>query len=298
MCTRCNASLVTGFRASGDWCAEHGFPESACPQCNPQPPPAGAGAPGEVTLTAEALEEVELEVGSVRAGRIAVSLDVPAEVQLNPDRVAHVSSLVPGQLTQVQVAIGDTVSAGQALASLRSVELGQARADLRRTSALHRVAQQNRDRQTRLREEGITSERSLLEAQLALDEARAERDAARSRLRVFGIRGGAGAELVLRSPIDGVIVQRHATRGENVGAENTLFVVADLSRVWVMGRVYEQQLAQVSAGMSASLRLNAYPERSWTGSVDFVGALIDESTRTLPVRVSLDNPDGLLRLSL
>jgi cobalt-zinc-cadmium efflux system membrane fusion protein len=68
--------------------------------------------------------------------------------------------------------------------------------------------------------------------------------------------------------------------------------------VWVIGRVYEQQVAQVAPGMNATLTLNAYPGRTWTGTVDFVGATLDESTRTLPIRVELDNPDGLLRPGL
>jgi len=194
--------------------------------------------------------------------------------------------------------LGDRVEAETHLARLRSVELGQARAELSRTTSLRDVAEQNRDRQRRLREEGISSERSLLEAELAYEQADAERDAARSRLRVFGLRGGSGPDMTLESPIAGVVVERHATRGENVSPDDTLFIVADLSRVWVIGRVYEQQVAQVAPGMNATLTLNAYPGRTWTGTVDFVGATLDESTRTLPIRVEIDNPDGLLRPGL
>jgi cobalt-zinc-cadmium efflux system membrane fusion protein len=251
-----------------------------------------------VLLSQEALAASGIRTASVNAGRLNVALQVAAEVQLHPDRVAHVSSLVPGQLMSIEVTVGDEVRAGQRLGRMRSVDLGQARAALRRASAMRSVAAQNRERQETLRAEGISSERSLLEAQLAFDEAHAERQAAQSRLRVFGVRGGSGPDLTLQSPIDGVVVERHATRGENVSSEDTLFVVADLSSVWVMGRVYEQQVAQVRQGMSATLSLNAYPGRTWTGVVGFVGAMIDESTRTLPVRVEFENPDGMLRSGL
>lgn len=251
-----------------------------------------------VRISPEVLSRNGIRLGTAEAGVLAGAFEVPAEVQLNPDRVAHISPLVEGQLLSVDVTLGDRVEAETQLARLRSVELGQARAELSRTTSLRDVAEQNRDRQRRLREEGIASERSLLEAELAYEQADAERDAARSRLRVFGLRGGSGPDMTLESPIAGVVVERHATRGENVSPDDTLFIVADLSRVWVIGRVYEQQVAQVAPGMSATLTLNAYPGRTWTGTVDFVGATLDESTRTLPIRVEIDNPDGQLRPGL
>lgn len=251
-----------------------------------------------VRISPEALSRNGIRLGTAEAGVLTGAFEVPAEVQLNPDRVAHISPLVEGQLLSVDVTLGDQVEAETQLARLRSVELGQARAELSRTTSLRDVTEQNRDRQRRLREEGISSERSLLEAELAYEQADAERDAARSRLRVFGLRGGSGPDMTLESPIAGVVVERHATRGENVSPDDTLFIVADLSRVWVIGRVYEQQVAQVASGMTATLTLNAYPGRTWTGTVDFVGATLDESTRTLPIRVEIDNPDGLLRPGL
>ena len=251
-----------------------------------------------VRISPEVLSRNGIRLGTAEAGVLAGAFEVPAEVQLNPDRVAHISPLVEGQLLSVDVTLGDRVEAETQLARLRSVELGQARAELSRTTSRRDVAEQNRDRQRRLREEGISSERSLLEAELAYEQADAERAASRSRLRVFGLRGGSGSDMTLKSPIAGVVVERHATRGENVSPEDTLFIVADLSRVWVIGRVYEQQVAQVAPGMNATLTLNAYPGRTWTGTVDFVGATLDESTRTLPIRVEIDNPDGLLRPGL
>ena len=251
-----------------------------------------------VRISPQALSRNGIRFGVAKAGVLAGAFEVPAEVQLNSDRVAHISPLVQGQLLSVDVTLGDRVEAKTQLARLRSVAIGQARAELSRRTLLRKVAKQIRDRQRRLREEGINSERSLLEAELAYEQADAERAASRSRLRVFGLRGGSGSDMTLKSPIAGVVVERHATRGENVSPEDTLFIVADLSRVWVIGRVYEQQVAQVAPGMNATLTLNAYPGRTWTGTVDFVGATLDESTRTLPIRVELDNPDGLLRPGL
>ncbi|RAL20674.1 hypothetical protein DL240_15260 [Lujinxingia litoralis] len=254
--------------------------------------------PRIVTLSKAALARSEIRTEEARTGALGGGLQVPARVAFNPDRVAHISPPLNGQIASVDVALGQEVSAGQVLGRLRSAELGQIRAELSRATALLEVAEKHRDRQRRLRSEGINSERTLLDAELSYEEARAEHEAARSRLSAFGVRGGSGPELAIRSPIDGVIIERHATRGESVSSENTLFVVADPSRVWVIGQLYEQQLAMLRPDMSATLSLNAYPGRTWEGQLDLIAAALDESTRALPLRVEISNPDGLLRPGL
>lgn len=251
-----------------------------------------------VKLTPSVLERSAIRTQVVSAGTLAGVIEAPAQLQLNPDRVAHISPMVQGQLLSVDVAIGDKVERDQPMATLRSTELGQARADLSRTSSLREVALKNRERQERLRAEGINSERSLIEAQQAYEQANAEHNAARSRLQVLGAKGGSGPELTLESPISGVIVERHATRGESVSQSDTLFIVADMSKVWVIGQIYEQHVAQVRVGMSARLSLNAYPSRQWSGRIDYVGATLDERSRSLPIRVELENPDGQLKPGL
>jgi cobalt-zinc-cadmium efflux system membrane fusion protein len=81
-------------------------------------------------------------------------------------------------------------------------------------------------------------------------------------------------------------------------ADEPLFVIADTSKVWVMGRAYEQNVGRVALGTPVTLRLAAYPERTWPGSIAHIASVLDEKTRTLPIRVELDNPDGLLRPGL
>ncbi len=251
-----------------------------------------------VRLSEKAVSRIGLRVAPVVPGGVEVSIDVPAEVQLNPDRVAHITSLVSGQLREVRVTTGDRVEAGQVLAVLRSVDLGLARAEYQRARAMLEVANANFTRQKRLRSDGIASERSFLEAQLEVSKTRAELDAATARLQVFGVRGGRGPDLQLRAPIAGVVIARHATQGENVDPEDRLFIVADLSTVWVIGRVYEQYVAAVRPGMAATLVLRAFPGRTWAGTVSYVASTLDEETRSLAVRVEMDNPDGTLRPGL
>lgn len=256
------------------------------------------GAEGTVRLSAVALKKSGVIVGKAGEGVLQDALDVPAEVQLPPDQVAHVSPLVDGQLLDVRVALGAQVKPGQALATLRSVALGRARAELTRMTSLRDVAKQNLERQEKLRAEGISSERSYLEAKSTYDQANAERGAALSGLSVFGANGGSGPDMTLVSPIEGTVVERHATQGENVSPGDALFVVANTSKVWVIGQAYERQLARVVPDMKATVTLTAFPSKSWEGKVDYIGATLSEGTRTLPVRVEIDNKEGFLRPGL
>jgi cobalt-zinc-cadmium efflux system membrane fusion protein len=121
--------------------------------------------------------------------------------------------------------------------------------------------------------------------------------AAERALEVYG-RGGKGSEVTIKSPIAGRVIGRHATVGEVVGPGDTLFEITDIDRVWVVGRVYQQNAGHVHEGAAASLRLQAYPGRHFSGAIDYVAPSLDERTRTLPVRVVLDNPEGLLRPGL
>jgi len=251
-----------------------------------------------VHIPASAVKKGTVVLGQSQEGVLKDALEVPAEVQLPPDHIAHVSPLVEGQLLNVKVGIGQEIKKGQALATLRSVTLGRARAEYARTTALRDVAKRTLERQEKLREEGISSERSYLDAKSAYEQAGAERSAARSGLSVFGAAGGSGPDMTLVSPIAGTLVERHATNGENVSPSDSLFIIADTSKVWVIGQAYERQLSRVVPEMKATLTLTAFPSKSWDGTVSYVGATITETTRTLPIRVELDNEDGLLRPGL
>ena len=148
---------------------------------------------------------------------------------------------------------------------IRSVALGEARAQAARARANVEVAQANFRRQEELRREGIGAERQFLEAQAELRRAQAEQSAADRALEVYG-RGGRGSEVTIRSPIAGRVVSRHATVGEVVGPSDVLFEVTDIRKVWVVGRVYQQHAAQVREDATAVLTLQSHPGRNVLGT--------------------------------
>lgn len=254
----------------------------------------GHGAERVVRIQTEALARNGIRIATAEAVPRAGGIDVPAEVQAEPDREAHVSSVVSGQLARVSVSVGDRVESGQTLAVIRSVALGEARAQADRARANVEVAEANFRRQEELKREGIGADRHYLEAQAELRRAQAEQSAAKRALEVYG-HGGSGSEVTIRSPIAGRVVSRHATVGEVVGPSDVLFEVTDITKVWVVGRVYQQHSAQVHEGARATLTLQSHPSRTFSGQLDYVAPTLDERTRTLPVRMSLDNADGALR---
>ncbi len=248
-----------------------------------------------VRLSPEARERIEVRVESYQTGRLDSAIEAPARVRHDVDRVTHLSPLVDGQVTDVRASLGDEVEADQVVAVMRSAELGDARAAVGEAEATFEVAEKGFERHRRLRDRGIVSEREFLEARGRLEEARASLEAARSRLESLGVQGGEGPSYPLRSGIAGTVVQQEVTRGETKRPGDELFVVADRSEVWVVGHVYESDIHHVERGMEAAVTLEAHPDERWTGSVEWVGEMLEEEARVLPVRVTLANDEGLLR---
>lgn len=248
----------------------------------------------EVTVAEEAIARVGIHIEKVVEQAAEAGIEIPAEVHVEPDRQAHIASVVPGQIAHVSASVGDHVKAGQALAVIRSVALGEARAQASRAVANMEVAKANFRRQEELHREGIGAERQYLEAQAELRRAEAEQSAADRALEVYG-RGGRGSEVTIKSPIDGRVVERHATVGEVIAPSDTLFTVMDTSSVWIVGRVYPRDAKDMREGAPASFHSQNDSEHVFAGKLSYVAPTLDVHTRTLPVRMVLDNPDGMLR---
>ncbi|MGH1341793.1 MAG: efflux RND transporter periplasmic adaptor subunit [Nannocystales bacterium] len=223
------------------------------------------------------------------------SLRVPADVQINSDQVAHVSPLLPGRLRDPRVTLGQRVKRGDVLATVDSADLGRRRGALRAAQARKRAADAGLARAEALVGAGISALKTKTEARSRAEQAGAEVAAIRSALSVYDRSRGSGVALALTSTIDGTIVERHAGLGEYVDETSDPFVVANLESVWVVGRVYEQQIGDVSVGMRGEATFIAHPEKAWSGVVDYIAPTLDPETRTLAVRMVLKNPALELR---
>lgn len=241
-----------------------------------------------VRIRPDAAERSGIVIAEAPEGGLPHMVEVPAEVELDPDRTAHISPIVEGRIEEVHVSIGDRVEAGDVLVVLRSVELGETRAAMAEARAALREAEAHFARQEQLVAEGIGAQRALDEARRELESTRARIQGLGQRARVYG-GGGSGGRTTVRSPIAGEILTRHATVGEVAPAGRVLFEVADLSEVWVMGDVFAQDVGGIRPGASATLTLRSVPGETHSGTLDYVGPALDEHTRTLPIRMVLAN---------
>ncbi|HEU5073416.1 MAG TPA: efflux RND transporter periplasmic adaptor subunit [Polyangiaceae bacterium] len=261
----------------------------------PEPEADAKGTREVVELAEKALTNVTIRTEKVARRRIVDALRLPAEVQPHPDQIAHITPLVTSQVTEVKARPGDKVKQGDILAVLKNVQLGEARAEIAQAKAALEVARDQLGRQEQLVGAGVGAQKSYVEAQGAVKQAEASLAAAVSRAQVYGGSGGSGATTVIRSPLAGTVVERHATAGEVASPDQQLFVIANIDPVWVVGRAYESDLPLLQKSQGAVIKLKSYPERSWRGAISYVAPTLDARTRTAEVRVELDNPDLVLK---
>lgn len=267
--------------------------------------PEHTGEPGVVELSPEAVRRIGLETAPAAFRPLGSLRTTTGTVGFDEERIARVAPRLHGRLVRVPGRLGAGVRSGETLAVLDSVELGEAKAAFLRARARREVARRRFDRQQALLAERITSEQEALDAEASYREASADLAAARETLLLLGLSAAAlealswedpDASLApVTAPFTGKVVTRHATLGELVGPEDTLFTVADLSQVWLWVDLYERDLARVRPGEEVQVRLDAYPGRVFRGRLTYVADQLDPESRTARARVDLPNPDRLLK---
>jgi cobalt-zinc-cadmium efflux system membrane fusion protein len=258
---------------------------------------------GVIRLTAEQMATARIQTARVERRAATGLLEANAEIQAAADRQARVGPRVAGRVTKIQVELGQVVTRGAILAVVDSPELGRAKADYLAAVASARVARETASREKALFDKRISSERDYRESEATAIKADAEKEAAENRLHALGIGEGGLPRTVehytsttsVLAPIAGLVVERDITLGQMVEPSDNVFVVMDLSEVWILVEVYDRDLAQVGIGQAALVRVAAYPEGEFRGTVANIGAVVEPKTRAVKVRVVLPNPDRLLK---
>lgn len=260
--------------------------------------PEHEGLPKRVRLTAAVIAAAGITSGPVTRSVLESTLELPGEIAADPDRSAQIAARMAGRLDQVPMREGALVKQGDLLAVVRAPEAGELSSAAQSLSARAASARANATRVAALLKTGFASQQEVITATAEADALEAEARAARERAGAMGAGAGGGASLSLRSPIGGTVLARRAVVGQPVTADQTLATIVDLSEVWFLARVFEQSLARVHAGAAVEVRLNAFPEEPFVGTVDQVASQIDPSARTVIARIRLKNRDDMLRLGL
>jgi membrane fusion protein, heavy metal efflux system len=221
---------------------------------------------------------------------------------IGPDisRTVPVISLAAGRVVEVRARLGDTVQKGQVLLRVQSADLSAAFSDYRKAIADDQLARTQAERAKLLYDKGAISLNDLQVAEDAQEKAKVDVENTTERLHVLGADlNHPAATIDIRAPASGVITDQQVTNAAGVAGLSSPnpFTISDLSHVWILCDVYENDLASVHVGETTEIRLNAYPDKVFTGRIGNVGPVLDPSLRTAKVRIEVANP-GLMRIGM
>jgi cobalt-zinc-cadmium efflux system membrane fusion protein len=210
--------------------------------------------------------------------------------------VARIGPAVGGRVSSVSVVRGDDVKKGDPLMTIYAPDVASAQAQLTQAKTARALAERGAERARTLKRDGAGSDAELQTAESALATATTEEQRAQAALMAIG--GAAGAtEYVLRSPLAGKVIERNVAVGSQVipGGDKPLFTIGDLSNVWVIADVFEQDLAVVKDGVDATIQVLAIKGKTYTGKVTHLSSVVDPATRAAEARLELENKDGELK---
>ena len=249
--------------------------------------------PAEADQTSSA-KQMPVRYLPVAEQPIEERLELGATVQPDPTKVFRIFPPASGRILEIRVKPGDMVKRGEPLAALDSSDAASARSDFAKAKIEADRASSAADRERVLFEHGAVAEKDYIDAKALSNSAAAELTRAQERLEVLGVNPSAGTDLVpLLSPARGVVLTVSAAPGEfskSLDNADPMVTIADLSTVWIVGDVYEKDIAKVRPGKLVKISFDAYPSQQWTGRIDSLSGALDPTTRTLKVRVALQNP--------
>jgi cobalt-zinc-cadmium efflux system membrane fusion protein len=231
----------------------------------------------------------------------AAELNVTGAVNPDVSRTVPVISLASGRVVEIHARLGDSVTKGQLLMRVQSSDISSAFSDYRQAQADEVLARSQYDRSKLLYDKGAIAQKDLEVAENADTKAKVAVEAAREHLRVLGADMNNPSALVdIFAPVTGVITEQNVTAASGVKTlDNSpnLFTIADLSDVWIVCDVYENDMPYARVGEFADIHLNAYPNLILKGRIDNIGPILDPNIRTAKVRLEVHNP-GILRLGM
>lgn len=252
-----------------------------------------------IRYTPSFAQRAKIQFAEIETAGLSPLISVTGTVTFDPQKVAAVGARIPGRVRRVFKFEGDHVEAGTVLAELESADLGQAQAKVLEARAHLETAAANERREQQLAEARVSSQRDYELARATAAAAKADLFAAEQRVRAFGGSPAGGADigiLLLKSPIDGKIVEAKLSRGQTVEPSFTAFRVVDLERVWIELDVFERELGHINKDDPVEISPQTNSALVLKGRVAHVGDVLQLETRSADVRVVVDNPDEKLRI--
>lgn len=285
-------------------CLAFGFSSIGCrgPKSDPQ-----AEAPPPVRVE-EAQHANEFAVERPERFQLAKAVAYSAASELrvtgavNPDvsRNVPVISLASGRVVEIKARLGDSVKKGQVLMTVQSADISGAQSDYLQAVADEALAAKQLERSRVLYDHGALAKSTLEIAETTDDKAKVTVKTTLEHLHVLGASPDHPSPIIeIKAPVSGVITDQQVTSAAGVQALSTPnpFTISDLTHVWIVCDVFENDLANVHLGQTAAIRLNAYPDKIINGVISNIGPILDPNIRTAKVRIEVENP-GLMRVGM
>lgn len=255
------------------------------------------GRMDRVQLAEEQLTEAGIELAEVEPGTVVQTVELPGELVLNSEAMAHVGPRVSGTVRSIAKTLGDVVKKGDVLAELDSADVAEMQGEVQAARERRTLAKTEYDRKKELYDQQITSQKEFLQAKQAYAQAKVE---LRSAQRALAARAGGTAShggYALVAPLAGTIVDWHIGVGEVLEEDARAFTIADLSSVWVNVTVYAKDVPKLALGQRAEVRAEGIAEPI-EGRISFVSPTVNELTRSATARIVLDEPGPAWRPGL
>ena len=250
----------------------------------------------------------QIKISEVAQSDVSDILRVAGQIDFDEQALTRIGASVTGRVTQINAQLGNEVKKGYTLALINSSELSNSQLAYLKARSEKEFHRRTVQRAKTLFEADVISAAELQRRESEYEVASAQTRAAQDQLRVLGVNLKAMEELATTGAIDsvasvmatikGVVVERKVTTGQVVQPADVLFTVADLSRVWAVAQVPEQQVAQVKVGQSVRIEVPALENEKLIGKLIYVGQTVNPESRTVLVRTELDNTSGRLKPSM
>jgi cobalt-zinc-cadmium efflux system membrane fusion protein len=258
-------------------------------------------------LAPESLQ-AQIKVSDVVSQEMSDTLRAAGQIDFDEQALTRIGASVTGRVTQIQASLGQVVNKGDTLALINSSELSGSQLAFLKARSEKELHRRNLGRAKTLFDADVISSAELQRRENEYEIASAETRAAQDQLRVLGVSAQSIERLANTGAIDsvasvvatikGVVVERKVAAGQVVQPSDVLFAVADLSRVWALAQVPEQQVGQVKVGQSVTIEVPALNNEKLQGKLIYVGQTVNPETRTVLVRTELDNRGGRLKPSM
>ena len=258
-----------------------------------------------IELTDKEVTAIELETVKASSEPLKSHLSALGKVVAHPRKKAIVSYAFPARISDIHFRIGDWVKRGQEVITLQSEEVGSAKSEYYKALADFELAKVNNERQKRLFDRGVGSQKDFLAREAEFKVAAANLNAAEKKLHVLGftekqVQTIAESHqinpiITLYAPISGKVIENNAVLGDMIDQETEILVILDPQILVIDADIYEKDIAKIRIGQEVEVSVPAYPNETFMGKTTYISDVLKEDTRTITVRTEVENKENKLK---